>query len=271
MDQASKMIERRLRRNWKWGVGCGERLWEQQVNRSGRVHSRLHKKIWGILNEDLMKCGCNASFLTLISKVENLVGLNDLDQDLIKNNFKSLGGKDEDNYCNNYKQCTKRIEGDPVQKSHLRLGGWISGYPRKGLELEMQGRRVIVFQLTAEETMKELDVLSGWDRMVKSELSYPCLREALGSSLNSKWGRTDYQMRWKREITYDARKHVLLGGSSYLAFVVDSRETVANVPVVGEFPDVFPDDLSDISHERQVEFRIKLIPGVVSVAKTCTG
>ncbi|KAJ9557619.1 LOW QUALITY PROTEIN: hypothetical protein OSB04_012233, partial [Centaurea solstitialis] len=94
----------------------------------------------------------------------------------------------------------------------------------------MQGRRVIVFQLTAEETMKELDVLSG--------------------------GRLPMMCTLAK-----ARKHVLLGGSSYLAFVVDSRETVASVPVVGEFPDVFPDDLSDISHERQVEFRIKLIPG----------
>ncbi|KAJ9557621.1 LOW QUALITY PROTEIN: hypothetical protein OSB04_012235 [Centaurea solstitialis] len=94
----------------------------------------------------------------------------------------------------------------------------------------MQGRRVIVFQLTAEETMKELDVLSG--------------------------GRLPMMCTLAK-----ARKHVLFGGSSYLAFVVDSRETVASVPVVGEFPDVFPDDLSDISHERQVEFRIKLIPG----------
>ncbi|KAJ9544947.1 hypothetical protein OSB04_024654 [Centaurea solstitialis] len=51
----------------------------------------------------------------------------------------------------------------------------------------------------------------------------------------------------------------------------DKKKTVANVQVVSEFPDVFPDDLSDISHERQVEFRIKLVSGVVSVAKTCTG
>ena len=35
-------------------------------------------------------------------------------------------------------------------------------------------------------------------------------------------------------------------------------------------PDVFSDDLPDISRERQVEFRIKLIMEVVSVTKTCT-
>ena len=43
------------------------------------------------------------------------------------------------------------------------------------------------------------------------------------------------------------------------------------MPVVSEFPDVFPDDLPDISHERQVEFRIKIVPVMVPVAKTCTG
>ncbi|KAJ9563158.1 hypothetical protein OSB04_008320 [Centaurea solstitialis] len=115
----------------------------------------------------------------------------------------------------------------------------------------MQGRRVIVFQLTAEDTMKELDVLPGTE---------------LALTARSFRGRLPMMCTLAK-----ARKHVLLGGSSYLAYVVDSRETVANVPVVGEFPDVFPDDLSDISHERQVEFWIKLIPGVVSVAKTCTG
>ncbi|KAJ9545127.1 hypothetical protein OSB04_024834 [Centaurea solstitialis] len=64
--------------------------------------------------------------------------------------------------------------------------------------------------------------------------------------------------------------------ATLLANVVDSRvetkkKTVVNVLVVSEYPDVFPDDLPDIPHERQVGFRIKLISGVVSVAKTCTG
>ncbi|KAJ9556968.1 hypothetical protein OSB04_011582 [Centaurea solstitialis] len=52
----------------------------------------------------------------------------------------------------------------------------------------------------------------------------------------------------------------------YPAYVVDSRDeankrTVADVPVVSEYPDVFPDDLPSIPFERQVEFWIDLVPG----------
>ncbi|KAJ9537987.1 hypothetical protein OSB04_030720 [Centaurea solstitialis] len=69
-----------------------------------------------------------------------------------------------------------------------------------------------------------------------------------------------------------ARKHVLHGGHSFLAYVVDSREEarrkiVADVPVVHEYPDVFPDDLPGVPPERQVEFRIDLVSGAAPIAK----
>ncbi|KAJ9538426.1 hypothetical protein OSB04_031159 [Centaurea solstitialis] len=69
-----------------------------------------------------------------------------------------------------------------------------------------------------------------------------------------------------------ARKHILHGDSSYSAYVDDSRDeakkkTVADVPVVSEYPDVFPDDLPSIPFERQVEFWIDLVPGAAPVAK----
>ncbi|KAJ9544144.1 hypothetical protein OSB04_023851 [Centaurea solstitialis] len=45
------------------------------------------------------------------------------------------------------------------------------------------------------------------------------------------------------------------------------RKTVADVPVVRDFPDVFPEDLPGVPPERQVEFGIDLIPGAAPVAK----
>ncbi|KAJ9553358.1 hypothetical protein OSB04_017403 [Centaurea solstitialis] len=46
-----------------------------------------------------------------------------------------------------------------------------------------------------------------------------------------------------------------------------NQRTVGEVPVVRDFPDVFPDDLPGIPPERQVEFRIDLVPGAAPVAK----
>ena len=43
---------------------------------------------------------------------------------------------------------------------------------------------------------------------------------------------------------------------------------VRNFPVVSEFPEVFPEDISELSPEREVEFTIDLVPraSLVSIA-----
>ncbi|KAJ9544711.1 hypothetical protein OSB04_024418 [Centaurea solstitialis] len=69
-----------------------------------------------------------------------------------------------------------------------------------------------------------------------------------------------------------ARRYLQSGGGGFLAYVIDTRldsnqRTVGEVPVVRDFPDVFPDDLPGIPPERQVEFRIDLVPGAAPVAK----
>ncbi|KAD2393085.1 hypothetical protein E3N88_40062 [Mikania micrantha] len=59
-------------------------------------------------------------------------------------------------------------------------------------------------------------------------------------------------------------------GQSFLAYVIDAEKTVKcleDVPIVRDFPDVFPDDLPGIPSDRDVEFRIDLIPGAKPIAK----
>ncbi|GKF59767.1 hypothetical protein Tco_0176553, partial [Tanacetum coccineum] len=41
-----------------------------------------------------------------------------------------------------------------------------------------------------------------------------------------------------------------------------------DIPVVREFEDVFPEDLSGLPPQRQVEFRIDLVPGATPIAKS---
>ncbi|KAJ9547026.1 hypothetical protein OSB04_019569 [Centaurea solstitialis] len=69
-----------------------------------------------------------------------------------------------------------------------------------------------------------------------------------------------------------ARKHSQHGGRGLLAYVRDTRKvgpvkTAIDVPVVQDYADVFPEELPEVPPERQVEFRIDLVPGATSVAK----
>ncbi|KAJ9548358.1 hypothetical protein OSB04_020901 [Centaurea solstitialis] len=65
---------------------------------------------------------------------------------------------------------------------------------------------------------------------------------------------------------------VTKGCTSFMAYVLDAtkevKKIVKDVPIVGEYPDVFPDDLPGLPPDRQVEFRIDLVPGASPIAKT---
>ena len=61
------------------------------------------------------------------------------------------------------------------------------------------------------------------------------------------------------------------GCQAYLAHVVDSTQKVKeldDVPVVKEFPDVFPEDLPRMPPDREIEFTIEVTPGVAVTSPT---
>ena len=54
------------------------------------------------------------------------------------------------------------------------------------------------------------------------------------------------------------------GCQGYLAIIVDRRQEgtqLEDIPIVKEFPNFFPDDISGLPLDREIEFVIKLIPG----------
>ena len=56
---------------------------------------------------------------------------------------------------------------------------------------------------------------------------------------------------------------------AYLAHVVNTRttnNTIENIPMVNEFPYVFPDDLPGLPPDREVEFTIELVPRVAPIS-----
>ncbi|KAI3821769.1 hypothetical protein L1987_09341 [Smallanthus sonchifolius] len=57
---------------------------------------------------------------------------------------------------------------------------------------------------------------------------------------------------------------------AFLAHVVDTKDKgnkLQDIPIIRDFPEVFPEDLPGLPPPRQVEFRINLVPGATPVAK----
>ncbi|KAJ0555858.1 putative nucleotidyltransferase, Ribonuclease H [Helianthus annuus] len=68
-----------------------------------------------------------------------------------------------------------------------------------------------------------------------------------------------------------ARKCLQKGCAAFLAHIVDKKAAepkIEDIPVVREYPEVFPEDLPGLQPQRQVEFRIDLDPSAAHVAKT---
>ncbi|XP_071727227.1 uncharacterized protein [Rutidosis leptorrhynchoides] len=67
-----------------------------------------------------------------------------------------------------------------------------------------------------------------------------------------------------------AQKSLSKGCDSFLAYVIDvkkEKKVVSDIPVVSEYPEVFPDELPGLPPIREVEYKIELMPGATPVAK----
>ncbi|GJR60652.1 putative reverse transcriptase domain-containing protein [Tanacetum coccineum] len=87
----------------------------------------------------------------------------------------------------------------------------------------------------------------------------------------------DYGNRSKLNIISCTRtqKYIQKGCQVYLAQVTSKKaedkseeKRLEDVPIIREFPEVFPDDLPGLPPARQVEFQINLVPGAAPVART---
>ncbi|GJX82994.1 putative reverse transcriptase domain-containing protein [Tanacetum coccineum] len=89
-------------------------------------------------------------------------------------------------------------------------------------------------------------------------------RRCLGSGLV-------IQVSSARILSGDARLVFYSYRRVFIAQVVEKKsdeKRLADIPVVREFPKVFPEDLPGLPPVRQVEFQIDLIPGATPVART---
>ena len=82
----------------------------------------------------------------------------------------------------------------------------------------------------------------------KLEVKFRGIRRELSSSMIS---------------TMATQRMLRKGCQGYLAYVVETGKEgtlVDEIPVVREFPDVFPDDIAGLPQDREVAFTINLIP-----------
>ena len=67
------------------------------------------------------------------------------------------------------------------------------------------------------------------------------------------------------------RKMVRKGCEAYLAYVIDTvkaRSSVSDIPTVSDFRDVFPEELSGLPPQREIEFAIDVVPSATPVSIT---
>ncbi|GKC23649.1 hypothetical protein Tco_1025799, partial [Tanacetum coccineum] len=67
-----------------------------------------------------------------------------------------------------------------------------------------------------------------------------------------------------------ARKYIERGCHLFLAYVTEYKskeKRLEDVPMIRDFPEVFPEELPGLPSPRQVDFRIGLIPGATPVAR----
>ncbi|GKG00887.1 hypothetical protein Tco_0305592, partial [Tanacetum coccineum] len=71
-----------------------------------------------------------------------------------------------------------------------------------------------------------------------------------------------------------AQKYLLQGCHVFLSHITiketgdkSKKKQLQDVPIVKNFPEVFPEDLPGLPRTRQVEFHIELVPGAATVAR----
>ncbi|KAJ9538531.1 hypothetical protein OSB04_031264 [Centaurea solstitialis] len=125
--------------------------------------------------------------------------------------------------------------------------------------------------------MNGVDVIVGVNWMFRNHGVVDCAEQLVRIQNPSGGELIVYGEERKKRLAFcsvaKVRRYLRHGCAGYLAYAMTSsaeekKLSVADIPVVSEYPDVFPEDLSDIPPEREVEFGIDLVPGAAPVACT---
>ena len=118
----------------------------------------------------------------------------------------------------------------------------------------------------------EFEVILGMDWLTKYDAQINCRKKRV--SLKGNDGKRIImrgQKQVKKFLTVMQAKRLLRQGcQAYLAHVVNVEKPspkIEEIPVVKEYKDVFPEELSGLPPDRQIEFTIDLVPGTTPISK----
>ena len=120
---------------------------------------------------------------------------------------------------------------------------------------------------------RDFDVVLGMNWLSLHRATLDCYKKEVKFHMP---GKLEVKFRGiRRELSYNiifamaAQRMLRKGCQGYLDYVVETENEgilVDEIPVVREFPDVFPDDIADLPPDREVEFTIDLIPGTEPIS-----
>ncbi|GKD62377.1 putative reverse transcriptase domain-containing protein [Tanacetum coccineum] len=128
-------------------------------------------------------------------------------------------------------------------------------------------------ELADGRVLGTFDVIIGMDWLVKHDTVIICGEKVVRIPYGNKTLIVEGNKggsRLKIISCIKARKYVEQGCHLFLAHVTKKKskeKRMEDVPVIRDFPEVFPEELPGLPPPRQVEFRIDLVPGAAPVAR----
>ncbi|KAK1375434.1 CCHC-type domain-containing protein [Heracleum sosnowskyi] len=137
-------------------------------------------------------------------------------------------------------------------------------------EIEILGNHFYADLLTFK--LGEFDVILGMDWLTDYDARIDCKDKRVTLVTPEKRAVVfKGEKQAKKFLTMIQTKRLLRQGcEAYLAYVIDTEKEVSkleDIPVVSEFPDVFPEELPGLPPDREIEFAIDLTPGAEPVSK----
>ncbi|KAL2248214.1 UNVERIFIED_CONTAM: Retrovirus-related Pol polyprotein from transposon opus [Sesamum indicum] len=121
--------------------------------------------------------------------------------------------------------------------------------------------------------LKEFDMILGMDWLAQHKAIVDCYKKEVMIECS---GESKVILVGDRQVVpvcvisaMEVRRLMLEGCEAYLAHVVDTEKVnpaLEEIPVVRDFPEVFPDDLPGLPPHREVDFAIETLPGVAPIS-----